>query len=196
MASIRPMAAMDLLKISSTNLDHLTETYNVGFYMEYLTKWPDLCRVIEGHDGKIEGYSKHKHSTVPAVSGGLILICGCGEVLGKVEASPYTAPVRPYDPDTNPDPNYLPWHGHITALTVAPSARRLGHATRLTESLEQQADANNAWFVDLFVRAENKIAQELYKKMGWVEKYDILLFIYLHINRTQVLCIQACGELL
>lgn len=144
MASIRPMVAMDLLKISSTNLDHLTETYNIGFYMEYLTKWPDLCRVIEGHDGKIEGY-----------------------ILGKVEASPYTAPVRPYDPDTNPDPNYLPWHGHITALTVAPSARRLGHATRLTESLEQQADANNAWFVDLFVRAENKIAQELYKKMGY-----------------------------
>lgn len=144
MASIRPMAAMDLLNISSTNLDHLTETYNVGFYLEYLTKWPDLCRVIEGHDGKIEGY-----------------------ILGKVEASPYPAPVRPYDPDTNPDPNYLPWHGHITALTVAPSARRLGHATRLTESLEQQADANNAWFVDLFVRAENKIAQELYKKMGY-----------------------------
>lgn len=144
MASIRPMAAMDLLKISSTNLDHLTETYNVGFYMEYLTKWPDLCRVIEGHDGKIEGY-----------------------ILGKVEASPYSVPVHPYDPDTNPDPNYLPWHGHITALTVAPSARRLGHATRLTESLEQQADANNAWFVDLFVRAENKIAQELYKKMGY-----------------------------
>ena len=166
MASIRPMAAMDLLKISSTNLDHLTETYSVGFYMEYLTKWPDLCRVIEGHDGKIEGYSKHQHSPVPAVSGGRTLTCGCGEVLGKVEASPYPAPVHPYDPDTNPNPNYLPWHGHITALTVAPSARRLGHATRLTESLEQQADANNAWFVDLFVRAENKIAQELYKNMG------------------------------
>lgn len=188
MASIRPMAAMDLLKISSTNLDHLTETYSVGFYMEYLTKWPDLCRVIEGHDGKIEGYSKHQHSPVPAVSGGQTLTCGCGEVLGKVEASPYPAPVHPYDPDTNPNPNYLPWHGHITALTVAPSARRLGHATRLTESLEQQADANNAWFVDLFVRAENKIAQELYKRMGWVEKKN-LLFIYLHINRTQVLCI-------
>jgi N-terminal acetyltransferase B complex catalytic subunit len=51
------MRPADLLKISSTNLDHLTETYNIGFYLEYLSKWPDLCRVIEGVDEKIEGYS-------------------------------------------------------------------------------------------------------------------------------------------
>lgn len=51
------MMPMDLLKMSQTNLDHLTETYNIGFYMEYLTKWPHLCRVIEGYDGQIEGYS-------------------------------------------------------------------------------------------------------------------------------------------
>jgi hypothetical protein len=57
MATIRPMRPADLLLISSTNLDHLTETYNISFYMEYLTKWPELCQVIEGIDGKIEGYS-------------------------------------------------------------------------------------------------------------------------------------------
>ena len=57
MATIRPMRPDDLLKFSSTNLDHLTETYNIGFYLEYLTKWPELCQVIEGIDGKIEGYS-------------------------------------------------------------------------------------------------------------------------------------------
>lgn len=57
MSTIRPMRPNDLFKISSTNLDPLTETYNIGFYLEYLTKWPDLCRVIEGMDGKIEGYS-------------------------------------------------------------------------------------------------------------------------------------------
>jgi N-terminal acetyltransferase B complex catalytic subunit len=47
----------DLLRISTTNLDHLTETYNIGFYIEYLTKWPELCQIIEGIDGQIEGYS-------------------------------------------------------------------------------------------------------------------------------------------
>lgn len=51
------MRPNDLLRISTTNLDHLTETYNIGFYLEYLTKWPELCQVIEGVDGEIEGYS-------------------------------------------------------------------------------------------------------------------------------------------
>ncbi|KAJ8107165.1 hypothetical protein OPT61_g9053 [Boeremia exigua] len=57
MATIRPMRPDDLLNFSSTNLDPLTETYNIGFYLEYLTKWPELCQVIEGIDGSIEGYS-------------------------------------------------------------------------------------------------------------------------------------------
>jgi len=51
------MRPNDLLKITVTNLDHLTETYNIGFYLEYLTKWPELCQVVEGIDGDIQGYS-------------------------------------------------------------------------------------------------------------------------------------------
>jgi hypothetical protein len=50
------MTAMDLFKFNACNLDHLTETYNIGFYLEYLSKWPHLCKVIEGPDGNIEGY--------------------------------------------------------------------------------------------------------------------------------------------
>ena len=37
----------------------------------------------------------------------------------------------------------------------------------MTEALEKACDEANAWFVDLFVRAENISAQELYKKMGY-----------------------------
>ncbi len=51
------MRTTDLLRITTTNLDPFTETYGISFYLEYLTKWPDLCRVIEGVDGEIEGYS-------------------------------------------------------------------------------------------------------------------------------------------
>ncbi|KAF2022269.1 n-acetyltransferas-like protein [Aaosphaeria arxii CBS 175.79] len=142
MATVRPMRPDDLWRITSTNLDYLTETYNISFYLEYLTKWPELCRIIEGPDGEIEGYS-------------------------KLESSPFPPPTTPYHPSTCPDPNYLPWHGHITALTVSPRARRLGHATRLSTSLEEASDANGAWFVDLFVRASNEIAKELYRKMGY-----------------------------
>lgn len=51
------MTATDLLKFNPCNLDHLTETYNIGFYLEYFTKWPQLCKVIEGEGGRIEAYS-------------------------------------------------------------------------------------------------------------------------------------------
>ncbi|CAG5179118.1 uncharacterized protein ALTATR162_LOCUS9042 [Alternaria atra] len=150
MATIRPMRPTDLLRISECNLDHLTETYNIGFYLEYLTKWPELCQIIEGMDGEIEGYS----TTL---------------LLGKLESSPFEPPIKPYKPSTTgvQYPNYLPYHGHITALTVAPSARRLGHATALSSALERSSDAANAWFVDLFVRRSNEIAKELYRKMGY-----------------------------
>ena len=67
MAHVRPMRATDLLKFTQCNLDPLTETYNIGFYLEYLVKWPHLCNVIEGRDGQIEGYSLSslKFSFVP-----------------------------------------------------------------------------------------------------------------------------------
>jgi len=65
MATIRPMRPSDLLRISHTNLDHLTETYNIGFYLESLTKWPELCQIIEGIDGEIEGYSMQRLLLLP-----------------------------------------------------------------------------------------------------------------------------------
>lgn len=118
-------------------------------------------------------------------------LADCCLVLGKLEASPYPAPVEPYDPGLTiyrkKWSNYLPWHAHITALTVAPSARRLGHATRLSEALEQVGDEANAWFVDLFVRVDNEAAIKLYKKMGWVnigEAYPVILLTGLLDTRS------------
>lgn len=63
--------------------------------------------------------------------------------------------------------HYLPFHAHITALTVAPHARRLGLARTLSSSLEASGDEYDAYFVDLFVRKSNKIAQALYKGLGY-----------------------------
>ena len=100
------------------------------------------------------------------------MLADSASVLGKLEASPRSAPVEPYDPGLKiyqkKWPNYLPWHAHITCLTVSPAARRLGHATKLSEALEQVGDEDNAWFVDLFVRVDNEAAIKLYKKMGYV----------------------------
>lgn len=78
--------------------------------------------------------------------------------MGKVESSPDAYKFSEH---------YLPWHAHITALTVAPEARRLGIGKILTEQLEAAADANDSWFVDLFVRRSNERAITFYKNMGY-----------------------------
>jgi len=110
-------------------------------------------------------------------------------VLGKVEASPFPAPIEPYDPSLKiyqkKFSNYLPWHAHITCLTVAPSARRLGHATKLSEALEQVGDEQDAWFVDLFVRVENEAAIKLYEKMGCVLRPSMCLNSFYLISGVQ-----------
>lgn len=86
-------------------------------------------------------------------------------VMGKVEEDP------PYVQFMD---NYLPWHGHVTALTVAPQYRRLGLAKSLTGALERGCEEQNAWFVDLFVREGNETAVGLYRGLGYVAR-DALL---------------------
>lgn len=78
--------------------------------------------------------------------------------MGKVESSPDAYKFSEH---------YLPWHAHITALTVAPEARRLGLGRILSEHLEDVANANDAWFVDLFVRRSNHRAIAFYESMGY-----------------------------
>jgi N-terminal acetyltransferase B complex catalytic subunit len=78
--------------------------------------------------------------------------------MGKLESSPNLLPFNKH---------YLPWHAHITALTVAPEARRLGIGKILTEQLEAAADAADAFFVDLYVRRSNFRAIAFYKSMGY-----------------------------
>jgi len=79
--------------------------------------------------------------------------------MGKVESDPLHYALMS---------NYMPWHGHVTALTVAPQYRRLGLAQDLTRALERGCDEQDAWFVDLFVREGNATAVGLYRGMGCV----------------------------
>ena len=79
-------------------------------------------------------------------------------VMAKTESSPYYM---------QQGEHYLPWHAHITALTVAPHVRRVGIGRVLSSALERKGDEYDAWFVDLFVRKSNKVAQTLYRGMGY-----------------------------
>mmetsp|Transcript_29548 Transcript_29548/g.59395 ORF Transcript_29548/g.59395 Transcript_29548/m.59395 type:complete len:176 (-) Transcript_29548:1162-1689(-) len=137
MTSTRQFHMNDLFRFNNVNLDVLTETYNMPFYLQYMSKWPELFTVAEAPDNSIMGY-----------------------MLGKSEGS-----------DTL-------WHGHVSAVTVAPLYRRLGLAKTLMEDLENtSSNVYNAFFVDLFVRASNTLAINMYEKFGYV-KYRRVLGYY------------------
>lgn len=67
------------------------------------------------------------------------------------------------------------WHGHVTAVTVAPDYRRLGIASRLMDYLERMSElAYNAYFVDLFVRVSNNLALIMYTGLGYTIYRQVL----------------------
>ncbi|CUS07650.1 unnamed protein product [Tuber aestivum] len=60
------------------------------------------------------------------------------------------------------------WHGHVTAVTVAPDYRRLGLAKTMMDELERvTTSVYNGYFVDLYVRVSNEIAIRMYEGMGY-----------------------------
>jgi len=127
MSILRPFKASDMFKFNNVNLDIWTETYGIGFYLSYLSRWPDLCCTQEAPSGRMMGY-----------------------VLGKAEG-------------TGTD-----WHGHVTALTVAPEYRRLSLARKMISLLEMVSEEiYKGFFVDLYVRCANIVAISMYEGMGY-----------------------------
>lgn len=45
MTTLRRFTCNDLFTFNNVNLDVLTETYNLPFYLSYLAKWPEYCLV-------------------------------------------------------------------------------------------------------------------------------------------------------
>jgi N-terminal acetyltransferase B complex catalytic subunit len=128
MTCIRRLTAEDLLHFNSVNLDQLTETFNLGFYFNYLARWPDYQYIVTDSQSTTVAY-----------------------IIGKAEGSDNL------------------FHGHVSAVTVAPWFRRMGLASLLMEILEQVSDqVYQAYFVDLFVRVSNHKAIEMYKKLGYI----------------------------
>jgi N-terminal acetyltransferase B complex catalytic subunit len=48
-----------MFKFNGVNLDPLTETYGLSFYMQYLAHWPEYFQIAESASGEIMGYSKN-----------------------------------------------------------------------------------------------------------------------------------------
>ncbi|GIY64649.1 n-alpha-acetyltransferase 20 [Caerostris extrusa] len=105
MTTIRPFTCEDLFRYNNVNLDPLTETYGLSFYLQYLAHWPEYFQVAEAPNGDIMGY-----------------------IMGKAEGHSEN------------------WHGHVTALTVAPEYRRLGLAATLMNGLEDISEKKKSIF--------------------------------------------------
>jgi N-terminal acetyltransferase B complex catalytic subunit len=64
--------------------------------------------------------------------------------------------------------SFQEWHGHVTALSVAPEYRRLSLARQMMDFLERMSDdVYKCFFVDLFVRCGNFRAIEMYERFGY-----------------------------
>jgi hypothetical protein len=60
------------------------------------------------------------------------------------------------------------WHGHVTALTVAPEYRRLSLARKMMYLLEMVSEEiHKGFFVDLYVRCANTVAITMYEGMDY-----------------------------
>nr|CAG4652209.1 EOG090X0ENV [Triops cancriformis] len=133
MTTLRPFTCDDMLRFNNVNLDPLTETYGLAFYMQYLAHWPEYFQVAEAPSGELMGY-----------------------IMGKAEGAGTS------------------WHGHVTALSVAPEYRRLGLAAKLMSFLEEVSEKKRAYFVDLFVRVSNTVAINMYKNLGYIVYRTVL----------------------
>lgn len=56
MTTLRPFTCNDLFRFNNVNLDPLTETYGLPFYLSYLAHWPEYFQVAESANGRIMGY--------------------------------------------------------------------------------------------------------------------------------------------
>ncbi|MBW0519255.1 hypothetical protein O181_058970 [Austropuccinia psidii MF-1] len=59
------------------------------------------------------------------------------------------------------------WHGHVSAITISPSYRRLSLARGLMNLFEQASNQEFCYFVDLFVRVSNSLAISMYENFGY-----------------------------
>lgn len=56
MTTIRQFTCDDLFRFNPINLDPLTETYGIGFYLQYLARWPEYFLVAESPSQELMGY--------------------------------------------------------------------------------------------------------------------------------------------
>jgi N-terminal acetyltransferase B complex catalytic subunit len=190
----------DLLKFNNVNLDVLTETYNMSFYMSYMSRWPESF-VGKKQIGSLS-FRMCCHSNF-AIAGYIQQRIRCCSIMwlssspgiqlfkSRALVAMSALPLQYFETLTTQAPLFITvaeapngnlmgynigkaegegalWHGHVSAVTVAPAYRRLGLAKTLMDDFEHVCiHTYNAYFVDLFVRTSNHLAKTMYEKFGY-----------------------------
>ncbi|XP_025858120.2 N-alpha-acetyltransferase 20 isoform X1 [Vulpes vulpes] len=150
MTTLRAFTCDDLFRFNNINLDPLTETVALAAFLSQIAARAKSIKSMFLAGGSTEGkYLAHwpEYFIVAEAPGGELM----GYIMGKAEGSVAREE----------------WHGHVTALSVAPEFRRLGLAAKLMELLEEISERKGGFFVDLFVRVSNQVAVNMYKRLGY-----------------------------
>ncbi|ELA41574.1 uncharacterized protein VICG_01438 [Vittaforma corneae ATCC 50505] len=133
-----PMLPKDVLSLDLANLDAKSENFTFSYYMGYLLNHPCDFFTVR--------------SFFPFLSQHTSMI--------------FTNPILGYAFGRKELKEKLCYH--LSAISVAPSARELGIGTKLMRLFECTGNSYEAWFIDLFVRESNKLAISFYKRLGYV----------------------------
>ncbi|XP_022264788.1 N-alpha-acetyltransferase 20 isoform X3 [Canis lupus baileyi] len=120
MTTLRAFTCDDLFRFNNINLDPLTETVALAAFLSQIAARAKSIKSMFLAGGSTEGkYLAHwpEYFIVAEAPGGELM----GYIMGKAEGSVAREE----------------WHGHVTALSVAPEFRRLGLAAKLMELLEE-----------------------------------------------------------
>lgn len=108
-----------------SNNDKYVETYPIEYYLKYMNNWSEMCLMAETSSGIPIGYSKSiffflifNLNFFLLIFKSFLLVLVMGKSEGKNNG----------------------WHGHVTAIAIAPKYRRLGAAKALMDKFEQASE--------------------------------------------------------
>ena len=155
------MSFRDLFQFNSVNCNNFTETYSPKFYAQYFIQWPEY-QIIVRHPFVEPRSIENSESNQGCNHSNTIVM---GYILGKQEG-------------TEEDQ-----HGHVSAVTVATPFRRIGIANKLMNICECISDTqHHCYFVDLFAKKSNSVAQLFYNKLNYVVYRTVLKYYGSSIN--------------
>ncbi|WVN86289.1 uncharacterized protein L203_101452 [Cryptococcus depauperatus CBS 7841] len=171
MSFIRPFDLTDILHFNNVNADPWTATYHSGYYASYIAQWPDWCVTVRGaFDSSLKAYmiskneppapdpQHHGHLTALSITPSYRGL-GIARILMNI-----------LERLSGPGKAFVHDHSESRGDGVSPGQSptkpsEAGNQAKLSHGAAK--DSVDAYFVDLFVRCNNKRAIDMYEVLGY-----------------------------